>query len=87
MSQSRSLRCQVCSWEGIRTYGSDGILVEPCPAGHRVTYATVYPADQPVSPDSGEIRPASPKRTMSPEHKAKVMAALSAARSARKAAA
>jgi hypothetical protein len=87
MSQSRQIRCQVCSWQGVRTFGQDGILVEPCPAEHRVTYAVIYPGDQPVTADNGELRQPSQKRSMSPEHKVKVMAALATARQARKSAA
>jgi len=82
MACSRAVRCQVCQWKGVRAYGN-GILTEPCPYGHRVTYAQFYPGDQPVTADAGEIRQPGKKRTMTPEHKAKVLAALAAARAAR----
>jgi hypothetical protein len=87
MAPSRAVKCQICSWQGTRTYGAIGILAEPCPAGHRCTYAIIHPDDSPVLADTGEIRTVSAKRTMTPEHKAKVMAALAAARAARKTAA
>jgi hypothetical protein len=87
MVYSRAVRCQVCDWKATRRYGAQGILVEPCPSGHRVTYAAIYPGDQPVTQDTGEIRQPSQRRVMSPEHKAKVLAALAAARQARKSAA
>lgn len=83
MAYSRAVRCQVCDWKGVRHYGAQGILVEPCPAGHRVTYTATYPGDQPVTLDTGEIRQPSQKRVIAPEHKAKVLAALAAAREAR----
>jgi hypothetical protein len=82
----RPVKCQVCDWAGVRRYSAGGILIEPCPAGHRVTYAVIYPGDQPTTPDTGEIRQPSQKRVMAPEHRAKVLAALAAARARRSAA-
>jgi hypothetical protein len=72
---TRPVKCQICPWTGTRYYGANGILCEPCPCGHRVTYATAWDGDQPVTPDSGEPRqPSKPRRTMTPEHKAKLAA-------------
>jgi hypothetical protein len=73
---SRAVKCQKCSWHGVRCYGPNGVLVAPCPeCGHRVTYAVAWDGDQPVTPDSGEPRqPSKPRRTMTPEHKAKLAA-------------
>jgi hypothetical protein len=83
MVPSRAVKCQICSWQGTRTYGAIGILAEPCPAGHRCTYAIIHPDDSPVLADSGTIRAVSQKRTMSPQHKAKILVALAMARAGR----
>jgi hypothetical protein len=81
---SREVKCQKCVWRGSRSYGSDGILCEPCPeCGRRVEYGVSQPGDQSVTADSGEVRqPSKPRRTMAPEHKAKLAAARSARLSA-----
>lgn len=76
---TRAVKCQVCSWTGVRHYGPDGILSEPCPEGHRVTYAEPSIGDQPVTPDDGTILPVKVHRIMTPEHKAKMQAARMAA--------
>jgi hypothetical protein len=72
---SRAVKCQVCTWTGIRRFGN-GILVEPCPSGHRVTYAAHWDGDQPVTPDDGTIQLVNPRRTITPERKAQLLAAL-----------
>ena len=80
---TRGVKCQVCLWTGSRRYG-DGILSEPCPEGHRVTYAISCETDPPVTADTGEIRkPGKIKRKMTPEHKFKLMAARQASRGQR----
>ena len=49
---TRTVKCQICNWRGVRCYGAKGILVDPCPAcGSRVTYASVHKDDQPVTAD------------------------------------
>lgn len=72
---TRAVKCQICPWNGVRRYGH-GVLCDPCPeCGHRVTYAVSQPGDHPVTPDSGEVRqPSKPRRTMTPEHKARLAA-------------
>jgi hypothetical protein len=84
---TRPVKCQICPWTGIRRYGPDGILCQPCPeCGRRVTYATIWPGDQPVTPDNGEVRhPSKHRKPRSPEHMAKVLSALGAGRARLKA--
>ena len=54
---TREVKCQKCSWSAWRAFGSDGILVAPCPeCGARVTYAHAQDADRPVTPDSPHTR-------------------------------
>jgi len=57
---SRAVKCQVCPYHETRYYGGKGILVDPCPkCGCRMTYATPYPGDQPVTPDPSLTTPKS----------------------------
>lgn len=54
---TREIKCQKCSWAASRTYGANGILVDPCPeCGSRVTYVRVWEGDMPVTPDSPGTR-------------------------------
>jgi len=73
---TRPIKCQICAWTGVRRYGSNGILCDPCPeCWHRVTYATSWDGDPPITPDNGEVRqPSKPRRAMTPEHKARLAA-------------
>ena len=49
----RKVKCQICSWQGLRYFGT-GLLVRPCPeCGSRTTFATPQLGDQPVTSDSG----------------------------------
>jgi hypothetical protein len=66
---SRAVKCQICSWKGIRKYGPDGILCDPCPeCGRLVTYAAPWAGDPPVTQDVGQpVRPRKRKRVLSPE--------------------
>jgi hypothetical protein len=82
---SRAVKCQICSWKGIRKYGPDGILCDPCPeCGRLVTYGAPWAGDQPVTQDTGQpVRPRKRKRMLSPERKAALLAGLANARALR----
>jgi hypothetical protein len=73
---TRSVKCQVCPWTGIRRYGANGILSQPCPqCQHRLTYAVACADDQPITRDTGEPRqPSKPRRTLTLEHKLRMAA-------------
>lgn len=82
MSPTRAVKCQKCVWKGVRRYGPDGILSQPCPVcGRLVTYADQFSGDQPVTQDIGqELRPAKVSK-WTPERRAQQAAILAKARS------
>lgn len=57
MAGTRKVKCQRCSWVTQRAFGSDGVLVAPCPeCGARVTYTDAWDGDRPVTADAADTR-------------------------------
>jgi hypothetical protein len=55
-----------------------------CIASAALTYAVIQEGDQPVTTDTGEVRqPSKPRKILSPEHRANLVAGREAARAAK----